>query len=174
MSRACWFCVLISHNNRGLASVRTLPAQVESKPVARQARRERAHQQWVSRRYRRRPCHPEHSSRSQPPVQHPIYFYNIQMKPLQHIKKTDEIFKTKHLKHLWKYLKTFKNHYKHIQHQDELLANIRMKHLKTLGTYTWHVFICNIQIYFCNIQINLQRMSGPDETFGTHTWNICV
>jgi hypothetical protein len=38
--------------------------------------------------------------------------------------------------------KTFGNHCKHMQHPDETLANIRMKHLKTLETYA-----CNMHVY---------------------------
>jgi hypothetical protein len=57
-----------------------------------------------------------------------------------------------------------------MQHTDETLANILMKHLKTL-----EIFVCNMHvyatfIYFYNIQIkHLQHTSGTDETFGTYT-----
>jgi hypothetical protein len=47
-----------------------------------------------------------------------------------------------------------------MQHSDETLANICMKHLKTLETYA-----CNMHVY-ANIQIkHLQHTSGTDETF---------
>jgi hypothetical protein len=41
--------------------------------------------------------------------------------------------------------KTFENHCKHMQHLDKTLTNIHMKHLKTLKTQAY-----NIYIYFYN------------------------
>jgi hypothetical protein len=57
----------------------------------------------------------------------------------------------------------------HCKHSDEITFNIRMKTFETLA------YICNIQIYFCNIHIkHLQHTSETDETFRTYTWNIRV
>jgi hypothetical protein len=51
-----------------------------------------------------------------------------------------------------------------MQHLDETLANIHMKHLKTLETYD-----CNMHVYATSRQKHLQHSSGIDETFGTYT-----
>jgi hypothetical protein len=50
----------------------------------------------------------------------------------------------------------FKNHYKHMQHTDEILANIHMKQLKTLEKY-----VSNIKIY----------LQHPVKTLITYVWN---
>jgi hypothetical protein len=57
-----------------------------------------------------------------------------------------------------------------MQHTDETLANILMKHLKTLEIYVCNMHVYATFIYFCNIQIkHLQHTSGTDEIFGTYT-----
>ena len=45
------------------------------------------------------------------------------------------------IKHLQKHLKTLENHCKHMQHLDEMLANIRIKHLKTLEIYAYNMHV---------------------------------
>jgi hypothetical protein len=79
----------------------------------------------------------------------------------------------KHLKQVSETLtktpeKTFKNHCKHMQHEDETLSNIYMKLLKPLETNA-----CNMHVHvtsIANIQIkHLQHTSGPNETFRTYS-----
>jgi hypothetical protein len=54
--------------------------------------------------------------------------------------------------------KIFENHYKHMQHPDETLVNIRMKkHMKTLETYA-----CNTHVY-----------ATSRSTFATSRQNTC-
>jgi hypothetical protein len=52
----------------------------------------------------------------------------------------------KHLKQMPE--KTFENYYKHMQYSDEILAKIRIKHLKTLETYA-----CNMHVYAISTSI---------------------
>ena len=68
---------------------------------------------------------------------------------------------------LEKHLKTIanicNNQMKHLQYMYETPETLRNICLQ-------HAGICNIQIYFCNIQIkHLQHKSGIDKTFGTYT-----
>jgi hypothetical protein len=63
-----------------------------------------------------------------------------------------------------------------MQHPDETLANIRMKHLKTL-----EIYVCNMHVYatsrssFATSRQNTYNIHLKiDETFGTYTLNICV
>jgi hypothetical protein len=47
--------------------------------------------------------------------------------------------------------------------------------VSSLQHWTYHCNICNIQFYFCIIEMkHLQHMSETYETFGTYTCNICV
>jgi hypothetical protein len=64
---------------------------------------------------------------------------------------------------------------KHMQHRDETLANIRleneMKHLEhILKTHMYsHCNMCNIPIYFCNIQMkHLQHSDGHGDVGRKH------
>ena len=65
-----------------------------------------------------------------------------------------------------------------LQHPDENTCNIhliQMKHLEhTLETYVYsHCNICNIPIYFCNIDIkHLQHTFNTPETLETYVCNI--
>jgi uncharacterized membrane-anchored protein YhcB (DUF1043 family) len=68
------------------------------------------------------------------------------------LKHTDEIiatYKRRYMKHLKQASETFakmsekfENHCKHMQHPNETLVNIRMKHLKTL-----EIYVCNMDVY---------------------------
>ena len=102
-------------------------------------------------------------------VRHQIYFCNIQMKHLQHMLETAETL-AKHLKTLEKHMYSS---CKHMQHPDETLetyatcmymqrwntCNICLKQMKHLHIHLkHHCNMCNITIYFCNIDIkHLQR-----------------
>jgi hypothetical protein len=65
-----------------------------------------------------------------------------------------------------------------LQHPDKTLCNIhleRMKHLEyTLKIYVYrHYNMCNILIYFCNIDIqHLQHTSETSETLETYEWRL--
>jgi hypothetical protein len=60
------------------------------------------------------------------------------------------------------------------------ICNTQMIHLQRYVWNTWnicsqHACICNIQIYFCNIQIkHLQHLSATNEIFGTYTLETYV
>jgi hypothetical protein len=81
---------------------------------------------------------------------------------MKHLKQESEI--------LVKTPKIFENNCKHMQHLDETLANICMKHLQILGTY-----VCNMHVYttsrssFATSKKHLQHMFGTDEIFRTYT-----
>jgi hypothetical protein len=70
------------------------------------------------------------------------------------------------MKHLRKRLKTIENHYKHMQHPDETLANICIKHLKTLKTYAYnmHVYATSRSTFATSRQKHLQHSSRTYET----------
>jgi hypothetical protein len=83
-------------------------------------------------------------------------------------------------------MKTFENHYKHMQHLDKILAicNIQINKLatyvsktdghweKTLATYVYnHCNICDIPIYFCNVY--LKHLQHTFKTFETLTIYAC-
>jgi hypothetical protein len=62
----------------------------------------------------------------------------------------------------------------YIQYPDKKTCNIRLeqvKHLEhTLETYVYsHYNMCNILIYFCNIDIHLQHISETFETLETYS-----
>jgi hypothetical protein len=81
---------------------------------------------WVDLRLR--PSSSDNRQSSPMPRKHPICFCNIQIKPLQHTSKTDEIF----LKKQMKYLKhTVETPLQQVQHPDLLLKHPEA----TLATY---------------------------------------
>ena len=84
---------------------------------------------------------------------------NIHPKQLKHLQHASET--------LAKHQRKLENHVcSHCKHLDETTCYIRMKTFETLV----YIYIYNIQIYFCNIQINhLQHTSKTDKIFRTYT-----
>jgi hypothetical protein len=77
---------------------------------------------WMPCRRRERRC----SRRWGGEMQHPIYFWNIQIQQSQHTSEDSGNTWNMLLKHLKKHLKTLENHCNHMQHPN-----------KTHATYVW-------------------------------------
>jgi hypothetical protein len=104
---------------------------------------------------------------------------------LKHLDTTVATYKRRQMKHLKQVSetlaktskKTFENHCKYMQHPNETLASIRMKHLKTLEIYAcnMHVYATFISTFATSRQntcnIHLERMKHLQHTLETYVYS---